>query len=342
MAQMEPTDIRGIPYFNKDINKMDWAAPVDLPDEEFAKLPYKEKDTYMSVYVKMDKPLSYEQFVELPEDLKNKYVGFGVGLSNEQFESIKSNSKLVKRYAEISNRKFDEYLKFEKDQEDEVHPEDSRIKFTDSETLFIDKDKFNKMTDNTVLYLLNNATDRNKIGNIILKYKGENLTDANIRNLITNLSSEDQIQRVNAILNFKIKNNQELTDNDVKSLFYFSKDKDQIANVILKYKGDNLTDSNVTSLLGYSENPDQMANVILKYKEENNQELTDDNIFSLIFYSQDKDQMKNILLQYKTKEEINKVIIDRNFDDIGLIPESNSIHNFRKTIRQLIKENYKQ
>ena len=60
-----------------------------LSDEEFAKLPYKEKDTYMSVYVKMDKPLSYEQFVELPEDLKNKYVGFGVGLSNEQFESIK-------------------------------------------------------------------------------------------------------------------------------------------------------------------------------------------------------------------------------------------------------------
>jgi len=36
MAQMEPTDIRGIPYFNKDLGKMDWAAPVDLPDEEFA------------------------------------------------------------------------------------------------------------------------------------------------------------------------------------------------------------------------------------------------------------------------------------------------------------------
>lgn len=36
MAQMEPTDIRGIPYFNKDINKMDWAPPIDLPDAEFA------------------------------------------------------------------------------------------------------------------------------------------------------------------------------------------------------------------------------------------------------------------------------------------------------------------
>lgn len=36
MAQMEPTDIRGIPFFNKDIGKMDWAPPVDLPDEDFA------------------------------------------------------------------------------------------------------------------------------------------------------------------------------------------------------------------------------------------------------------------------------------------------------------------
>lgn len=36
MAQMEPTDIRGIPYYNKDIGKMDWAEPVDLPSEEDA------------------------------------------------------------------------------------------------------------------------------------------------------------------------------------------------------------------------------------------------------------------------------------------------------------------
>jgi hypothetical protein len=36
LGQMDPTDIRGIPYFNKDIGKMDWAAPVELPDEELA------------------------------------------------------------------------------------------------------------------------------------------------------------------------------------------------------------------------------------------------------------------------------------------------------------------
>jgi hypothetical protein len=36
MAQMEPTDVRGIPFFNKNINKMDWAEPIDLPDQELA------------------------------------------------------------------------------------------------------------------------------------------------------------------------------------------------------------------------------------------------------------------------------------------------------------------
>ena len=37
LAQMEPTDLRGIPFYNKEIGRMDWAAPIDLPDEELAK-----------------------------------------------------------------------------------------------------------------------------------------------------------------------------------------------------------------------------------------------------------------------------------------------------------------
>ena len=36
LAQMEPTDIRGIPFFNKNVEKMDWAPPIDLPDAEMA------------------------------------------------------------------------------------------------------------------------------------------------------------------------------------------------------------------------------------------------------------------------------------------------------------------
>lgn len=36
LGQMDPTDIRGIPFYNKEIGKMDWAPPIELPDEELA------------------------------------------------------------------------------------------------------------------------------------------------------------------------------------------------------------------------------------------------------------------------------------------------------------------
>jgi len=36
LGQMEPTDIRGIPFYNKEKNIMEYAPPGDLPDEEFA------------------------------------------------------------------------------------------------------------------------------------------------------------------------------------------------------------------------------------------------------------------------------------------------------------------
>lgn len=36
LSQMDPTDLRGIPFFNRENGKMDWAPPIDLPDEELA------------------------------------------------------------------------------------------------------------------------------------------------------------------------------------------------------------------------------------------------------------------------------------------------------------------
>lgn len=36
LGQMDPTDIRGVPFFNKDLVKMDWAEPIDLPTQELA------------------------------------------------------------------------------------------------------------------------------------------------------------------------------------------------------------------------------------------------------------------------------------------------------------------
>jgi len=36
LSLWEPTDIKGIPYFNSNSNTMDWAPPVELPDAEMA------------------------------------------------------------------------------------------------------------------------------------------------------------------------------------------------------------------------------------------------------------------------------------------------------------------
>jgi hypothetical protein len=36
LGQMEPTDIRGIPFYNKEKNVMEYAPPIDLPDAELA------------------------------------------------------------------------------------------------------------------------------------------------------------------------------------------------------------------------------------------------------------------------------------------------------------------
>lgn len=82
-----------------------------LDDYEFRKLSYEEKERYLDVYPSMDKKLSDSNFENLPEDLKNKYIGFGIGLTEPQFNLIKDNKNLVKRYIQITERKFDEWNK---------------------------------------------------------------------------------------------------------------------------------------------------------------------------------------------------------------------------------------
>ncbi len=37
LGQMEPTDIRGIPYFDREQGVMNWAPPIELPDEAMSK-----------------------------------------------------------------------------------------------------------------------------------------------------------------------------------------------------------------------------------------------------------------------------------------------------------------
>jgi hypothetical protein len=81
-----------------------------ISDKEFAKLSYEDKRTYLDIYPTIARPITYGQFKQLPEDLMNLYVSFGIGLGDEEFEIVKNNKNLLKRYKQISERKYDEYM----------------------------------------------------------------------------------------------------------------------------------------------------------------------------------------------------------------------------------------
>jgi hypothetical protein len=82
-----------------------------INDNDFEKLPYESKRDYLDIYPTINKPISYRQFYSLPNDLKNLYVSYGIGLSEAQYEDIKNDKALLKRYVEITKRKFEEYNK---------------------------------------------------------------------------------------------------------------------------------------------------------------------------------------------------------------------------------------
>lgn len=82
-----------------------------IDDREFAKLSYEDKRSYLDIYPTIARPITTKQLMALPDDLLNLYVSFGIGLNDEQFEFIKPKKDIIKRYTQISKRKFEEYMK---------------------------------------------------------------------------------------------------------------------------------------------------------------------------------------------------------------------------------------
>jgi hypothetical protein len=111
-----------------------------ISDEEFSKLPYSEKNFYLSI---INDKLSDNKFSSLPNDLKNKYINLGFNLSNNQFESIKNDSKLMKRFKEVSERVADYLI-------DNIGGTFSGPSFS-----LIDKNQYEQLSDDTKKNLLN-------------------------------------------------------------------------------------------------------------------------------------------------------------------------------------------
>jgi len=94
----------------------------ELPDKVFAKLTYERKSKFLDIYPAIGRPISDAKFAALPEDLKNKYIGFGIGLSDAQHEII-SGTKLERRYRDVTLEKAKRILNNEFEElGDEVSP----------------------------------------------------------------------------------------------------------------------------------------------------------------------------------------------------------------------------
>lgn len=125
LGQCEATDLRGLPYYNKDTKKMEWAPPIDLPDEETAsKFPivflfldemntaapsvqaaayqlvldrkvgtYKLPDNVVIIAAgnkESDRGVSYK----MPTPLANRFVHFELRVDHESWEEWAMDNKI--------------------------------------------------------------------------------------------------------------------------------------------------------------------------------------------------------------------------------------------------------
>jgi hypothetical protein len=81
----------------------------DFSDDDFYALNYEDKSYYLDIAITPSNPLSDGQFLSLPDDLKNKYISYGLELSDEMYKYVKTKPDLLKRFIEISLRLLEKY-----------------------------------------------------------------------------------------------------------------------------------------------------------------------------------------------------------------------------------------
>ena len=258
-----------------------------ISDKEFENLPFDEKDMYLNIYVRQDRPLTTNQFKFLPPDLKNKYIGFGVGLSDEQVEMI--DSKLYKRYEDVTKTKIEKTIGTD---EFKLTPSEFNILLKN-----INEFDFNKLSDGNVANLLRYAPDKNNMADLIIQKKQE-LTHDNVSILLQYATDKDKMAEH---LQIKIDNISKLTNNDIINLLQSATDKDKMAELLIKYKtklhGANGWSSSIGSFLVAAKTKDKIAELIIeKEKELSSLHLVHHNdIEDLLYYPNDTEKIAALL-----------------------------------------------
>ena len=220
-------------------------------------------------------------------------------------------------------------------------------------------DNINSLNINDISYLLENATDKDQMINIIQKYKKEITVDCiklfvdhvrdvkilkNINKLTPNsifelLKSATDKDKMAEILNHKI---EELSDYEgkqgafgthshsyINELLLFAKDRDQMINILLKYKT-NFSNQNIEDFFDYATDKDKLSKIIVNKKIE----FSDSIVSHLLLYATEKEQIAKTLgtekisklssdniyylLSYTTdKKQMAKVLGEKNINKLS-------------------------
>lgn len=186
-----------------------------LTTRQFVKLSYNEKERFLDVYPTLDNPISDEIFNALPYDLKNKYIGMNIGLSYMQYNSIQSDKNLLKRYAQMAEKKFEMWLKKSNDDDEDFPAPDFKLKNSEIDVLhkygILD---VSKLTDDKVEDMIRGSQNMQKTIDILLNVNVP-LTYSNVKNLLLYSRNKEQ-QTIDTLLS----KNVPLTDKNVSSLIW--------------------------------------------------------------------------------------------------------------------------
>lgn len=160
-----------------------------INDKEFAKLSYEDKRSYLDIYPTIARPITHGQLIELPDDLLNLYVSFGIGLDDEQFAFIKPKKDILKRYTQISKRKLDEYM-------NKSSYERRRLRMNYTELIVLSDDDIKKYLETLDKKELNRFIRDNGEDKIELleKHVSSKFTDEfkSLKQLVINASKDDE------------------------------------------------------------------------------------------------------------------------------------------------------
>ncbi len=283
-------------FYNKFKNGTD--------DETFCKLDYTNKRRYLDIYIRQNQLLTDIQFQCLPEDLMNLYLGFGVGLSEGQFELIKTNKNLLKRYQQITEKKLEQYLK-NKNQD---------INFNYTELLILPEDKKKELVVNLSAYNLSlflEMPSNPKIFDMLFNIGGKdfvlNLTISKINNLLT--FSKEPDKTIDILFNIGGKDFiMNLTENVIRLLLQKSSEPDKTVDILFNIGGKefimNLDKGGLSYIIRYSKKRDETINKLLNIGgKEFIMNLESDKIHSFLYSSSEPEKIIN-LLGNKGKEYI--------------------------------------